>query len=100
MLRWYRTPATRGVGPGAPSGDYVETDRVFGHEMDDPVRFDVHVRRVMFPLCSPGGMLVELLAARHPVEPGRPVYVGRANPPPLAPSPCATARSLLTMVRR
>lgn len=49
-------------------GDYVETDRVFGHEMQDPVLFDVKVLRVMYPLRSPNGMIVELLMAQHPVE--------------------------------
>lgn len=49
-------------------GDYVEADRVFAHEMQDPVLFDVKALQIMYPLRSPAGMIVELLTAQHPVE--------------------------------
>jgi hypothetical protein len=52
----------------AGSGDYVVAEEVTAHYMDDPVLFDVGEQRVMFPLRSPGGMIVELLTAQHPVE--------------------------------
>jgi hypothetical protein len=50
------------------SGDYAVADGVTIHEMDDPVLFDVGVRRRMIPLASPLGLPVELLAAQCPVE--------------------------------
>lgn len=48
--------------------DYVDTTEVTVHIMDDPVLFDVHEERSMIPLRTPLGLLVELLAAQHPVE--------------------------------
>jgi hypothetical protein len=38
------------------------------HRMDDPVLFDVGAERCMVPLASREGVVVELLAAQHPVE--------------------------------
>ncbi len=48
--------------------DYVEVDEVTVHYMDDPVLFDVGQRREMIPLHTPFDVLVEFLAAQHPVE--------------------------------
>lgn len=50
------------------SGDYVETTRPTAHFMEDPVLFDLGTERVLYPLRSASGLLVELLAAQHPVE--------------------------------
>jgi len=55
------------VGEGA-EGDYVPADEVVVHFMDDPVLFDIHEERRMIPLRSSLGLVVELLAAQHPVE--------------------------------
>ncbi len=49
-------------------GDYVIADQVISHEMDDPVLFDVGASRIMFPLHSHDGMIVELLMPQHPIE--------------------------------
>lgn len=49
-------------------GDYVVSECVKEHQMDDPVLFDVGMRRFMFPLRSPGGIHFDLLAAQHPIE--------------------------------
>ena len=48
--------------------DYVDAVEVTTHFMDDPVLFDVGVERMMVPLRSTMGLVVELLAAQHPVE--------------------------------
>ncbi len=50
------------------SSDYTEAQEVTTHFMDDPVLFDIGEERSMVPLRSTLGLLVELLAAQHPVE--------------------------------
>jgi len=50
------------------TGDYTVTSEVTAHYMDDPVLFDIGAQRIMFPIRSPGGMIVELLTAQHPIE--------------------------------
>jgi hypothetical protein len=50
------------------TGDYVPTDRPVVLLMDDPVLFDVQQQREMIALKTPLGLVVELLAAQHPVE--------------------------------
>ena len=50
------------------SRDYEDAKEVVTHFMDDPVLFDVGQERSMIPLRSTMGLLVELLAAQHPVE--------------------------------
>jgi len=47
---------------------YVATDEVTVHYMDDPVLFSVGEERELVPLESPLGLIVELLAAQHPIE--------------------------------
>ena len=47
---------------------YVPTDRPVVLLMDDPVLFDVHEQREMIALETQLGLVVELLAAQHPVE--------------------------------
>ena len=48
--------------------DYVRSRAAMIHYMDDPVLFDVHAQRQMVPLRTQLGLLVELLAAQHPIE--------------------------------
>jgi hypothetical protein len=50
------------------TGDYVIAPVTTIHHMDDPVLYDVGQQRAMIPLLAPGGVIVELLAAQHPVE--------------------------------
>ena len=50
------------------SGDYVQADGVEVLFMDDPVLFDIGRERAMVALESPMGLVVELLAAQHPIE--------------------------------
>lgn len=50
------------------TGDYATTAEAVVHYMEDPVLFDLGQERVMIPLRSAAGLLVELLAAQHPVE--------------------------------
>jgi len=50
------------------TGDYSVTSEVTAHYMDAPVLFDIGAQRIMFPIRSPGGMIVELLTAQHPIE--------------------------------
>jgi len=47
---------------------YAPTDRPVVLLMDDPVLFDVHEQREMIALEAQLGLVVELLAAQHPVE--------------------------------
>lgn len=49
-------------------GEYHPTDAVRPHVMDDRVLYDIHEQRVMYPLRSPVGLVVDLLTAQHPVE--------------------------------
>jgi hypothetical protein len=50
------------------TADYAEAREVTTHFMDDPILFDVGVERMMVPLRATMGLVVELLAAQHPVE--------------------------------
>lgn len=50
------------------TGDFVDVDDIATHTMDDPVLFDMQDERLMIPLRSPLGLLVDLLSAQHPVE--------------------------------
>jgi hypothetical protein len=50
------------------TGDYVPTSRPVVLLMNDPVLFDVQQQREMIALETPLGLIVELLAAQHPVE--------------------------------
>lgn len=49
-------------------GGYVTTDETVVHSMDDPVLFDIGEERRMIPLQSSMEIVVELLAAQHPIE--------------------------------
>jgi hypothetical protein len=48
--------------------DYVHAAAPAPHYFEDPVLFDVGEERVMFPLATPDGLVVELLGAQHPIE--------------------------------
>jgi hypothetical protein len=50
------------------AGAYVPAEDLVVHHMDDPVLFDIGQERRMIPLLSSLGLLVELLAAQHPIE--------------------------------
>ncbi len=50
------------------TGDYVVAPVTTIHHMDDPVLYDIGQQRTMIPLLAPGGVIVEILAAQHPVE--------------------------------
>ena len=50
------------------TGDYASVDRPVVLLMQDPVLFDVGQEREMIALCSPLELLVEILAAQHPIE--------------------------------
>jgi hypothetical protein len=52
----------------ASTGDYAPAAEPTAHYFDDPVPFDLGCERVMYPLRSSRGLLVELLSAQHPVE--------------------------------
>lgn len=48
--------------------DYVPTDEPTVHTMDDPVLFDIGEVRAMIPMQTPGGLVVDFLAAQHSIE--------------------------------
>lgn len=50
------------------AADYVEATDPTVHEMDDPVLFALGTPRFMVPMRSSGGLLVDMLAAQHPIE--------------------------------
>ncbi len=56
------------LAPRSWTRDYVAAKKPTRHHFDDLVLWNLPCERVMYSLWSPGGVLVQLLSAQHPIE--------------------------------